>query len=99
MGAAGKAEPEDLHSIYMVWKDILMKQGKGSSLARVKRLAKSLRAHYEATYNAFDLCDIAGWLHDWGEKPYAAGLWEAAKNVSKYDQCVREDWAKWEGRE
>uniref|UniRef100_A0A7S0FKZ6 Uncharacterized protein n=1 Tax=Pyrodinium bahamense TaxID=73915 RepID=A0A7S0FKZ6_9DINO len=95
---AKKASLEDLHLVYTVWKEVLIKQ-RGNARETVKKLARSLRGHLEASFNAFDLCDLAGWLQDLGERSLASELWAAAKNISRYDQCVREDWARWEGKE
>jgi len=94
----GTASLEDLYRVYSVWKELLIKQRDGAR-EHVRRLAKSLRGHLEAAHNAFDLCDLAGWLHDLGDKSLARELWVAAKGASRYDQCVREDWARWEGQE
>jgi len=94
--AAGKATPEDLHVVYTIWRELLFQQGH-SARAHVKRIAKSLRHYLVASGNAWDLCDLAGWLQELKE-PFSAELWQAAKNVSMFDSCVREDWSRWEGR-
>jgi len=95
--AAGKATMEDLHFVYTGWRDLLFKQGHNAR-GPLRRIAKSLRRYLVASGSAWDLCDMAGWLQDLKE-PYSIEMWQAAKNVSTFDQCVREDWSRWEGRQ
>jgi len=92
--AAGKAEAGDLLSIYSEWKNHLGAKDK----KLLRKLARSLSDHLEATHNAFDLCDTAAMLTQLGERPLAKQFWNAAKGISRFDQCVREDWASWEGQ-
>jgi len=97
--SSGASRPEDMFQVYHAWKKALMNRGAKRGLATLQRLARSLRPHLERTSDAFNLCDLAGWLKDWGDMAQGAEFWAAAKAVSLYDSCVREDWASWEGRE
>jgi len=93
--AKAAAETKALYRVYQAWKSML---GDQQDIPRVKKLAKALKPQLEASRNAFDLCDLAAWMKEWGEPALASELWKGAKNASRYDECVREEWAKFEGR-
>jgi len=90
---AGK--PKVLFQVFLRWKKLLSQHG---SLSMVKHIAKYLQPFLVATRDAWELCDLSSWIAEMGDQSYAAELWEAAKNASLYDGCVREDWSRWEGR-
>ncbi|CAE7217113.1 Dpy19l3 [Symbiodinium natans] len=87
--------PAALFQVYLSFKGLLNQRGPQAA-KRLANLAKALAPYLEATYNSFDLCDIAGWLKDWGETALARKLWRRAAR-DPFDACVREDWEKWEG--
>ncbi|CAE8622426.1 unnamed protein product [Polarella glacialis] len=102
LDAAQRAEgldPAALNQVFQALKRPLNEQGPQASLARLKKLVAALVPHWEATHNAFELCDVASWLKDWGDQKLSRKLWAAAKRIDGYDACVREDWSKWEGKE
>eukprot|EP00439_Symbiodinium_sp_Y106_P072382 s40_g13.t1 len=84
------ADPAALFQVYLSFKGLL-NQGGSQEVKRLANLAKALLPHLEATDNSFDLCDIAGWLKDWGQTSLARKLWRRASR-DRFDACVREDW-------
>lgn len=97
MSRAAKAagDTKALYRVYLAWKNMLSER---QDLETLKRLVKLLRPQFEASRNAWDLCDLATWLKEWGDRSLSSELWKAAKNASRYDECVREDCEHWEGR-
>ncbi|CAJ1357802.1 unnamed protein product [Effrenium voratum] len=94
--ASRAADSAALYQVYLLWKNALNERGAQASGKILKNLAKSLLPFFEATHNAWELCDIASWLKDWGDQKVSQKLWEAAKRSDPFDSCVREDWSKWE---
>eukprot|EP00929_Paragymnodinium_shiwhaense_P094873 TRINITY_DN55705_c0_g1_i1.p1 TRINITY_DN55705_c0_g1~~TRINITY_DN55705_c0_g1_i1.p1 ORF type:complete len:909 (-),score=199.11 TRINITY_DN55705_c0_g1_i1:41-2767(-) len=90
--------PTQIFEVFVAWKDLLA--SKKSNMKKVETLSRQMLPHLVATRNAFDMCDVASILQGWGSRDrITSELWSAAKNASKYDSCVREDWKNWEGHE